>query len=155
SFALLLMMPVYQVLYEGAFSHAYHGAIRHAITVGFISMMIMGMGARIIPRLAGLDTARLPRLWAPFVLVNAGCALRGSLQIATDWWPGAFPLVGISGTLELGGLTWWALPLMWALWVSRGQAAGGNGRWSGFTPRAAALTREASPSPAPAPAAGG
>jgi len=112
SFGLLLAMPGYLAAYEGVFSHAYHGAIRHAITVGFVSMMIMGMGAKVVATLNGLDTRQLTALWGPFVLVNTGCLLRVTLQVATDWTPGAFPIIGVSGALELIGLGWWAAHLV-------------------------------------------
>jgi len=109
SFGLLLAMPGYLAAYEGVFSHAYHGAIRHAITVGFVSMMIMGMGAKVVATLNGLDTRQLTALWGPFVLVNTGCLLRVTLQVATDWTLGAFPIIGVSGALELIGLGWWSV----------------------------------------------
>src|SRR5690606_35886919 len=112
SLALLLAMPGYLAVYEGAFSHAYHGAIRHAITVGFVSMMIMGMGAKIVAILNVFDTRQLSALYGPFILVNSGCLLRVILQVATDWAPGAFPLIGLSGTFELIGLGWWAAHLV-------------------------------------------
>jgi len=112
SFGLLLAMPGYLAAYEGVFSHAYHGAIRHAITVGFVSMMIMGMGAKVVATLNGLDTRQLTALWGPFILVNTGCLLRVSLQVATDWTPEAFPVIGVSGALELIGLGWWAAHLI-------------------------------------------
>jgi len=112
SFGLLLAMPGYLAAYEGVFSHAYHGAIRHAITVGFVSMMIMGMGAKVVATLNGLDTRQLTALWGPFIFVNTGCLLRVTLQVATDWTPGAFPIIGVSGALELIGLGWWAAHLV-------------------------------------------
>lgn len=111
SFGLLLAMPAYLAMYDGAFSHAYHGAIRHAITVGFVSMMIVGMGARVVAALNGLDTRTLTALWGPFVLIQLGCLLRVVLQIATDWAPAVFPMIGVSGALELIGLGWWATHL--------------------------------------------
>jgi len=123
SFGLLLAMPGYLAAYEGAFSHAYHGAIRHAITVGFVSMMIMGMGAKVVATLNGLDPRGLTALWGPFVLVNAGCLLRVSLQVATDWAPAAFPVIGVSGALELAGLGWWAAHLAWMMLSGRRGAA--------------------------------
>src|SRR5690606_638865 len=49
SFGLLHSMPLYLVADEAASSHAYHGSIRHAITVGFISMMIVGRGSKLVP----------------------------------------------------------------------------------------------------------
>ncbi|HKI18131.1 MAG TPA: DUF1858 domain-containing protein, partial [Isosphaeraceae bacterium] len=88
-----------------------YGATRHAITVGFISLMIMGMAAKVVPTLGGIDPRTLPALWGPFLLVNAGCFLRVATQILTDWHPAAFALIGVSGTLEVAGLAWWGLGL--------------------------------------------
>ncbi len=55
SLTMLLLLPVYQVASGIPFSHAYYGAIRHAITVGFISLMITGMAAKVVPTLTGHD----------------------------------------------------------------------------------------------------
>ncbi len=93
------------------FSHAYYGAVRHAITVGFISLMILGMAAKVVPTLNGVDIRRLRPLWLPFVLVNLGCLLRVSLQIATDLTTVAFSIVGVSGVLEVTGITLWGVHL--------------------------------------------
>lgn len=52
------MMPfflVYGIAMRQGFAHAYMGAHRHAFTVGFISMMIMGVAARVVPILAGIE----------------------------------------------------------------------------------------------------
>lgn len=111
SMLLLLLLPVYQVISGIPFSHAYYGGIRHAITVGFISLMIMGMAAKVVPTLNGVDPRKLSPLWGPFILINAGCFLRVSLQTLTDWHPAFFMLVGISGTLEVTALAWWGLHL--------------------------------------------
>ena len=59
SLAMLLMMPLYNRLVGVGFSHAYFGATRHAITVGFISLMIMGMAAKVVPTLNGVDPLTL------------------------------------------------------------------------------------------------
>ncbi len=96
---------------EIGFSHAYYGAARHAITVGFISMMILGMAAKVVPTLNGVDIRRLRGLWLPFFLVNAGCALRVALQIGTDFTAFAFPVVGFSGVLEVSGIAFWGVHL--------------------------------------------
>ena len=108
---MLLLLPVYQVVSDINFSHAYYGAIRHAITVGFISMMIMGFAAKVVPTLNGRDPRTLSSLWSPFILVNLGCFLRCSTQTLTDFHPAFFSIVGLSGTLEVAGLTWWGLHL--------------------------------------------
>lgn len=107
SLLMLLLLPVYQIVSGIPFSHAYYGAIRHAVTVGFISMMIMGMAARIVPILNGIDGNGLTALRGPFVLINVGCFLRVSLQTLTDWNPAFFLAVGLSGTLEVVALAWW------------------------------------------------
>ncbi len=96
---------------EIGFSHAYYGAVRHAITVGFISVTIMGLAAKIVPTLKGLDTSRLQALWTPFLLINVGCALRVWLQIGTDFTAWVYPLVGVSGLLEVAGIAIWAVHL--------------------------------------------
>lgn len=111
SFAMLMLLPVYQLLSDIAFSHAYYGAIRHAITVGFISVMIMGVAAKVVPTLRGIEAAKLPALWLPFVMINLGCAMRVGFQIGTDWHPTFFKLVGISGMLEWTALAIWAAHL--------------------------------------------
>ncbi len=115
---MLVVLPTSAALSESGrhaaeigFSHAYYGAVRHAITVGFISMMILGMAAKVVPTLNGVDIRRLRPLWLPFLLVNAGCALRVVLQIGTDFTDFAFPLVGISGLLEVSGIALWGAHL--------------------------------------------
>lgn len=111
SLVMLLLLPVYQSISGMPFSHAYYGAIRHAITVGFVSMMIVGISSRIVPVLGSLEADQRPNLWVPFLLLNTGCFLRVSLQTLTDFHPTAFALVGISGVLEVLALASWGLPL--------------------------------------------
>ncbi|MBI3857996.1 MAG: DUF1858 domain-containing protein, partial [Planctomycetes bacterium] len=97
------------------FSHAYHGAIRHAFTVGFISLMILGVSSKVVPILQGIDVRTLPGLWIPFVLINAGNSLRVVSQVATDLAPGpAYPVMGLSGAFEVAGLAIWGVHL-WRL----------------------------------------
>jgi len=45
------------------------------------------------------------------VLLNLGCFLRVSLQIASDWSGAAFRVIGVSGVLELTALLLWAAVL--------------------------------------------
>lgn len=110
--SLLLAMPLYNAAAGTPFSHAYFGAARHAITVGFVSLMIMGMAAKVVPTLNGIAPARLSQLWGPFLLVNVGCTLRVLLQILTDWTSLAYVPIGLSGTLEVIGLAWWGTGLV-------------------------------------------
>jgi hypothetical protein len=123
SLAMLLLSPAYQYAYQRLggvpFSHAYHGAIRHAITVGFISLMIMGIAAKVVPTLNGVDPRELSALRGPFLLVNVGCLLRVVMQPLIDWSAGIYPFLGISGTLEVAGLAWWGLGLAQIIWRGR------------------------------------
>ena len=99
------------------------GSHRHAFTVGFISMMILGVSSRVVPILAGIDAKRMNSLWAPFVLFNVGCAGRAWLQVVTDFVPSvAYPLIGFTGFIELGALLWWGIEL----WRTMNLAAKGR-----------------------------
>ncbi|MCG3181795.1 MAG: hypothetical protein BIFFINMI_04204 [Phycisphaerae bacterium] len=111
SMLMLVLLPAYSRLAGLPFSHAYYGAVRHAVTVGFVSMMILGMSAKVVPTLNGLDTRQLRQLWAVFILLNVGCALRVGFQIVTDFWPTAFALVGVSGVLEVTATAVWGVGL--------------------------------------------
>lgn len=123
SLAMLLLLPAYQFAVLPAFapesgagqigfSHAYYGAIRHAITVGFISLMIVGVAAKVVPTLNGVDVRILSPLWWPFVLTNLGCGLRVFGQVMTDLTASAFPFAGVSGCLEVTGLALWGWHLL-------------------------------------------
>jgi uncharacterized protein involved in response to NO len=94
------------------FSHAFFGAYRHALTVGFIMMMIVGVSSKVAPTLSGVDVRRAPSLWPTFVLLNLGNAMRVSFQIATDFSPSAYRVMGVSGFLEVVGLSLWAYELV-------------------------------------------
>ena len=109
---MLPLFPFYGVLTHQVFAHSWMGAYRHAFTVGFISMMILGVSSRVVPILAGLDGSRLTSLWGPFLLLNLGNAGRVTLQVLTDWSPKtAYPLVGFTGFIELIALAWWGTHL--------------------------------------------
>ena len=131
SLGMMVLLPLYQygVLpwlapasqsTQIEFSHAYYGAVRHAITVGFISLMIVGVAAKVVPTLNGVDLRRLTLLWGPFMLINAGCALRVAGQVMTDFSPVFFPIAGVSGVLEVSGLALWAIHLL-AVMAGRGR----------------------------------
>jgi hypothetical protein len=109
------MMPfflLYGRLTRQLFAHTYMGAYRHAFTVGFISLMIMGVAGRVLPILAGVDGNRISSLRGPFLLINLGCAGRVLLQVVTDFSPRAYPFLGMTGFIELTALTWWGIE-MW------------------------------------------
>jgi len=112
SCGMMPFFPLYGVLTRQVFAHTYMGSHRHAFTVGFISMMILGVSSRVVPILAGMDAKRMNSLWAPFLLFNAGCTGRVLLQVLTDFVPGiAYPLLGFTGFIELTALVWWGIEL--------------------------------------------
>jgi hypothetical protein len=112
SMAMMPFFMVYGALTQQMFSHAYWGAHRHAFTVGFVTLMIVGVSSRVVPILAGVESRRISALWGPFILLNAGCAGRVTLQILTDFVPKvAYPLLGTTGFVELIALTWWGVGL--------------------------------------------
>ncbi len=117
------MMPfflVYGILTHQGFAHAYMGAHRHAFTVGFISMMIMGISARVVPILAGVDARKLSNLWGPFLLITIGNTGRVVFQMATDFFPNAaYPLLGFTGFIEVTALAWWGV----GLWMTMNAAS--------------------------------
>jgi hypothetical protein len=133
SLGMLLLLPVYQIgvlprlapestAAHIGFSHAYYGAVRHAITVGFVSLMIVGVAAKVVPTLNGLNVRALSALWGPFVLINLGCTLRVTTQTLTDFTPSAYPVAGISGLLEVLGLALWGIHL-WRIMAGKLAAA--------------------------------
>ena len=106
------LFPLYGFLTHQVFAHTYMGSHRHAFTVGFISLMIMGVSSRVVPILAGMDSRHMNSLWVPFILMNLGCAGRVVFQVLTDFAPRvAFPLVGFTGFIEFAALLWWGVEL--------------------------------------------
>jgi uncharacterized protein involved in response to NO len=112
AFVMLLLTPVYSRAVGMGFSHAWFGAFRHALTVGFISLMIVGVSSKVAPVLAGVDPARLSGLRAAFWLINIGCAMRVGFQVLTDLFGWAFPPAAASAPVELTGFALWALDLL-------------------------------------------
>lgn len=124
--AMLVFVPIYNFgIYmplTGShlpFSHAFFGAYRHSITVGFIMMMIVGVSSKVVPTLSGVDVRRAASLWPTFILLNVGNAMRVSFQIATDFTPNAYPIMGVSGFIEVVGLSLWAYELVSNMRVGR------------------------------------
>jgi NnrS protein len=112
SCVMMPLFPLYGALTHQVFAHTFMGSHRHAFTVGFISLMIMGVSSRVVPILAGIDSRRMNSLWVPYVLMNVGCAGRVLFQILTDFVPAlAFPLVGATGFIEFTALLWWGVEL--------------------------------------------
>lgn len=111
--ALMVLEPLHLSMTGHPFSHPYIGAIRHALTVGFISQMILGVGMHVVAQMNELPASAQKALWTAFLLINLGNAARVALEIATDYSPGTFMPMGFTGFVELTGLA------MWAVYVAR------------------------------------
>ncbi|MFN3531463.1 MAG: DUF1858 domain-containing protein [Candidatus Brocadia sp.] len=101
----LLTFTVYETLSGERVSHALFGAYRHAIFVGFISMMILGCASKMIPLSKGVKLCSPKLLNATFLFINIGCVFRVAAQpIATHLYPQLYPVMGISGFLEYAAM---------------------------------------------------
>jgi hypothetical protein len=120
AFVLFALMPAYTAFKSVVFSHAWFGGYRHAFTVGFISLMILGVSSKIVPVLGGLSLSQVGTLRATFWLVNIGNAMRVIFQILTDSYAWAYPIMAASAWIEVAGLAIWAFDL----WRAMGRRPG-------------------------------
>ncbi|ODS34652.1 MAG: hypothetical protein SCARUB_00232 [Candidatus Scalindua rubra] len=98
----MLIFTFYEASTGTPASHALIGAYRHAVTVGFITMMIFGYASRIVPISQGVKLHSYSLLTKTFILINVGSAIRVIFQpvaVHTGSTP-AFLLMGISGFIE-------------------------------------------------------
>ena len=109
---LLLLEPFHLAAFGAPFSHAYTGGIRHALTVGFISQMILGVGYHLASRMKGDDQGSVSLLAFVWLLINLGNLGRVSLEIATDYSRAAYGPMGITGVIELAGFAIWAFVMV-------------------------------------------
>ncbi|MCB7130211.1 MAG: DUF1858 domain-containing protein, partial [Candidatus Brocadiales bacterium] len=102
----LLYFNLHQFYTGAAVPYALFGAYRHAIFVGFITMMILGCASKMIPMSIGTQLYSYRALFWSFVLINTGTVLRVTCQpLAADYNMTALYLpMGISGFLEWGAL---------------------------------------------------
>ncbi len=106
---LLILEPLHLSLTGQQFSHAYIGAVRHAVTVGFISQMILGVGMHVVATMNDIPRNAQAQLWSVFVLLNLGNLLRVGLEIGTDYSARSFLPMGFTGFIELLALFIWAV----------------------------------------------
>lgn len=90
------------------------GASRHALTVGFLAMMVFSIGQRILPAFSGMRLLFSPRLMLGALgLLAAGCTLRVfcealAYQGIASW---AWPLLPVSAVIELSAVVAFAVNL--------------------------------------------
>ncbi|MDN3514256.1 MAG: DUF1858 domain-containing protein [Candidatus Brocadia sp.] len=101
----LLTFTIYEAVSGDTISHALFGAYRHAIFVGFISMMILGCASKMIPLSKGVKLCSPKLLNATFIFINIGCVFRVVAQpIATHLYPQFYPFMGMSGFFEYAAM---------------------------------------------------
>ncbi len=91
------------------------GASRHALTVGFISVMVMSVGQRILPAFAGMRLLWSTKLmFGGLALVTLGCTLRVSCEVLAyqGYAAWAWSVLPISALCELAGLTTYAVNIL-------------------------------------------
>ncbi len=105
SFAMIFLGAYYQIKSLNEIPHFYIGAYRHALTVGFITTMIMGVAYRILPVFNGTSLYSNKIMRATFFLILFGNIARVGFQLGTGFFgKGAFLLMGISGYIEFAAL---------------------------------------------------
>src|SRR6185312_14566169 len=83
------------------------GASRHALTVGFLAMMVFAIGQRVLPAFSGMRLLFSPRLMlAALALLALGCTLRVSCEALAyqgfaAW---AWALLPVSAVIELSAV---------------------------------------------------
>ena len=88
------------------------GASRHALTVGFVSVMVLSVGQRILPAFAAMRLLWSTRLmFASLALLTTGCTLRVVCEVLAyqGYAAWAWSVLPVSAILELAGLTAFAV----------------------------------------------
>jgi uncharacterized protein involved in response to NO len=101
------MLAVFSILALAGkeMDHAYVGAYRHALTVGFITTIMVGMASRIIPVFKGVRLHSPLLLELTFWLLAVGNLMRVLFQsLSAAYGPLWLRVAGASGVLELAGL---------------------------------------------------
>lgn len=96
-------------------SHGIWGASRHALTVGFLAMMVFCVGQRVLPAFSGMRLLFSTKaMFVSLLLLTVGCTLRvgsevlayqGYAQWAWSWLP-------VSALTEMSAVTAFALNLL-------------------------------------------
>jgi len=93
--------------------HAFSGAARHALTVGFASLLMIGVAWRILPIFSGSAPPHPACLPVVLTLLLVGGCLRVWGQIAAGLWGGAwYGVMGISGWPELAAVVLFATDVL-------------------------------------------
>lgn len=122
SLLMIVFEPVYIGAVQGTFGHGYHAGMRHAYTIGFITMMVVAVSIKVVPNLNGVNPARLGRLWPVFALLNLSLVWRVIGEIAGDFDPALLAGIHWSGVAAGVGLLLWATHLLRVMFVPASDA---------------------------------
>ncbi len=113
---MLLFADLYWNVRSLIVPHAYLGAVRHALTVGFMTTLILGVGQRLLPIL-GHTLLPWPQLVFPtFAFIAIGNSLRVLTELATPYSEIAFAIMPFSAVLELFALALFSANALRTLW---------------------------------------
>lgn len=94
------------------FSGGVWGASRHALTVGFVAVMVLGIGQRVLPAFCGMHVLWSKGMmgWSLYLLF-AGCLLRVAAEPLAyeNIWAPAWSILPISAVAELAAVSLFAL----------------------------------------------
>jgi uncharacterized protein involved in response to NO len=91
------------------------GASRHALTVGFIAMMVFSIGQRVLPAFSGMRLLYSPKLMAASLwFLAVGCLLRVSSEILAYQQIAQFAwrTLPVSAVIELSAVTLFAINMI-------------------------------------------
>jgi hypothetical protein len=104
SLAAMAVLALAEAVGGSAMPHAYHGATRHAFTVGFLVTLMLGVGQRLLPVLSCRPPAWPGSAGPVLLLVSAGNLARIVTQVATEHWTAAYAVLPLSSVLELAAI---------------------------------------------------
>jgi uncharacterized protein involved in response to NO len=96
-------------------SHGIWGASRHALTVGFLAMMVFSVGQRILPAFSGMRLLFSTKLmFGSLSLLAIGCLLRVSSEIVAyqEFATWAWSWLPVSAVIEMTAVTIFAVNLL-------------------------------------------
>ena len=96
-------------------SSAIWGASRHALTVGFLAMMVFAIGQRVLPAFSGMRLLFSTKLmFCSLLLLAVGCLLRVSSEVLAyqDIVPSAWSLLPTSAICEMAAVSVFAFNLL-------------------------------------------
>lgn len=103
--AMMLAGDVYAAITSGEAPRVWIGAYRHAVTVGFVTTMLVGMALNTVPRFFGAPLYSWRLVKIAFWLLVIGNTARVVFQALTlTGNPVAYAIAGLSGYLELTAL---------------------------------------------------